>query len=316
MSIRSRLAAVRSPGSVAGALALLLTASPALAQAPAARDALLVEPGWLMENLDRDDLVVIHVARNEEAMADLETVPGAAVMHLGQISYNQMEEGEAHAMLDVPDDLTPVREAFEAAGVSDDSRIVVLYDGGAFPNASRTVWTLQFLGRDQGVSILDGGLEAWIAAGGEVAPPVTPARGSLTVRAAPDRRVDGRWVLDHGQDRGIALIDARRPASYDGTRPEAPGRMGHIPGAGSLPQTELYQEDGRLRPASELRSLFEAAGYEEGDQVVAYCHIGYWASAVVFAARTLGWDAVLYDGSMTEWAADAELPLVVPGGGG
>ncbi len=45
------------------------------------------------------------------------------------------------------------------------------------------------------------------------------------------------------------------------------------------------------------------------------CHIGLWASAVVFAARTLGIDARLYDGSMTEWANRAELPLVMEGGG-
>jgi thiosulfate/3-mercaptopyruvate sulfurtransferase len=265
-----------------------------------------------MENLDREDLVILHVARNEEAMADLETVPGAAALHLGQISINRMEEGEPHVMLDLPEDLSGVREAFEAAGVSDDSRVVVLYDGTAFPNASRTVWTLQVLGRDRGVTILDGGLDAWVAAGGEVEAPRTPERGSLTGRTALDRRVDGRWVLDHGTDHGIALIDARRPESYDGTRPELPGRVGHIPGAGSLPQTELYDQSGRLKPAGELRSLFEAAGFQEGDQVVAYCHIGYWASAVVFAARTLGLDARLYDGSMTEWAADEELPLVVP----
>ncbi len=298
--------------SLLGALAMALTVAPAEAQSPDSRDELLVDAGWLMENLDRDDLVVIHVARNEEAVADLETVPGAAAMHLGQISYNQMDDDAPHVMLDLPEDLSPVRAAFEAAGVSDESRVVVLYDGGAFPNASRTVWTLQVLGRDDGVSILDGGLEAWVAAGGEVAPPATPEPGSLSTRTALDRRVDGRWVLDHGQDPGIALIDARRTVSYDGTRPELPGRVGHIPGAGSLPQTELYDGQGRLKPAGELRSLFEAAGFQEGDRVVAYCHIGYWASAVVFAARTLGWDARLYDGSMTEWAADDELPLVVP----
>ncbi|HSM04549.1 MAG TPA: rhodanese-like domain-containing protein [Longimicrobiales bacterium] len=312
MVARLPIPTARRFGALAGALALLLSAAPATAQSPDSRNELLVDASWLMDNLDRDDLVLLHVARNEEALAGLETVPGAAALHLGQISYNRMEEGEPHVMLDLPEDLSGVREAFEAAGVSDESRVVVLYDGGAFPNASRTVWTLQVLGRDEGVSILDGGLEAWVAAGGEVTAPSTPAPGSLTLPTALDRRVDARWVLDHGQDAGIALVDARRTVSWDGTRPELPGRVGHIPGAGSLPQTELYDDQGRLKPAGELRSLFEAAGFQEGDQVVAYCHIGYWASAVVFAARTLGWDARLYDGSMTEWAADDELPLVVP----
>ena len=302
-------------GLAALALSLVGPASPVSAQdGSAARQALLVEPAWLMENLDRDDLVVVHVARNAEAMEGLETVPGASALHLDQISFSTMAEGEAeaHRMLDLPDDLSTVRAAFEAAGVSDDARVVLVYDEGRFPNASRAAWTLQVLGRSEGVSILNGGLPAWVAAGGSLAAPSSPEAGSLGASPALDRRVDARWVLDHGQDDGIALIDARRTVSWDGTRPEAPGRVGHIPGAGSLPQSELYDEEGRLKPASELRSLFEAAGFREGDRVVAYCHIGYWASAVVFAARTLGFDARLYDGSMTEWAADEDLPLVVP----
>ena len=57
------------------------------------------------------------------------------------------------------------------------------------------------------------------------------------------------------------------------------------------------------------------AGVTDGDGVVAYCHIGLGASAVVFTARTLGLDARLYDGSMTEWANNRELPLIMETGG-
>ena len=77
---------------------------------------------------------------------------------------------------------------------------------------------------------------------------------------------------------------------------------------------DLFDESGFLKPEAALRSLFSAAGVEEGDTVVAYCHIGLMASSVVLAARTLGFEALLYDGSMTEWADDAELPLVGSGG--
>jgi thiosulfate/3-mercaptopyruvate sulfurtransferase len=307
-------AALASSAPVLGFALLSALPAPVRAQEPEAgpRQELLVEPSWLMDNLERDGIVVVHVARNADAMDGLETVPGASAIHLNQIAFSSMDEGESHAMLDLPEDLSSVAAVFESAGVSDDSRVILVYDEGRFPNASRAAWTLQMLGRDEGVSILNGGTEAWVAAGGTLAAPSMKAPGSLTATLAPEHRVDGRWVLTHGEDDGIALIDARRTVSFDGTRPERPGRVGHIPGAGSLPQEELYDEDGRLKPAGELRSLFEAAGFEEGDQIVAYCHIGYWASAVVFAARTLGLDARLYDGSMTEWAADEELPLNTP----
>ncbi len=310
-SARRRTLLLRLAAATLAATALLVAlASPARAQD--SRSELLVEPSWLMENVDRDDVVVVHVARNADAMDGLETVPGASAMHLNQIAFSSMEEDETHAMLDLPEDLSSVAAVFEDAGVSDDSRVVLVYGEGRFPNASRAAWTLQMLGRSEGVSILNGGVNAWVAAGGSLAAPSTVEAGSMGSSWTLDRRVDGEWVLAHGEDDGVALIDARRTVSYDGTRPELPGRVGHIPGAGSLPQTELYDEEGRLKPAEELRSLFEAAGFEDGDEVVAYCHIGYWASAVVFAARTLGLDARLYDGSMTEWAADEDLPLVVP----
>ncbi len=310
-------------GSLAVAASLfptLFVAGPVAAQAgPTASDSraeLLVDADWLMANREMDDLVIVHVAGDEEGAATARTIPGASVIHLGQISVSRMEEGAPRVRLDLPDDLKPVVSAFERAGISDGSRVVLVSDGGQLPRASRALWTLQFLGLDEDVSILDGGVDAWVAAGGAVTTErAAPARGAITAALRADRRVDAGWVLTNGRTDGVALIDARRTVSYDGTRPELPGRIGHIPGAGSLPQVELYTEGGRLKSDADLRALFERAGVTEGDQVVAYCHIGLWASAVVFAARTLGIDARLYDGSMTEWAADPELPLVVPGGG-
>lgn len=301
---------------LAGALSMA-PGSPLVAQISDDRAELLVEPAWLMENLDRADLVIVHVAGNTDAVGTAPVVPGSAVLSLDAFSINSEPDVTPRVRLDLPADLDVARAAFEAAGVSDDSRIVITYDGGAFPNATRTVWTLQFLGFDDGVSILHGGIEGWQATGGEVTTDrVTIAPGEISRPAREDRRVDARWVLDNGEARGIALLDARRRASWTGERPEMPGRAGHIPGAGSLPQVDLYDAEGRLLPESELRALFAAAGWEEGDQVVAYCHIGYWASAVVFAARTLGIDARLYDGSMAEWAQDETLPLVTEPGGG
>jgi len=54
--------------------------------------------------------------------------------------------------------------------------------------------------------------------------------------------------------------------------------------------------------------MFHDAGMKPGDRVIAYCHIGQQASAVYFAARYLGYDARLYDGSWEEWSAHKELP--------
>lgn len=294
----------------AGAALAALTA-PALAQDDP-RAALLVDAAWLQSHLNDPDLVVLHVGR---AYADGH-VPGAANLDVGALSYSAGEMDDPdHVMLDLPPDLGTARAAFEAAGVSDGSTVVFVYENRGLPMATRALWTLQVLGKDD-ARILDGGLQAWTESGGEVSTaPAAPGAGSLTTAPRLDRRVDKVFVRDRGTSPGIALIDARRPAHYDGVEEEIEGRAGHIPGAGSLWVGEITGEDGRLKPAAELRSLFEAAGYEDGDQVVTYCHIGLWGSAVLFAARTLGYDAVLYDGSMTEWSRDRSLPLEPAGGG-
>lgn len=276
-----------------------------------ARNDLLVDAAWLVEHIGTPGLVVLHVAPGADDVG-APVIPGASVIYLDMISINQQVEGEPLIRLDLPEDLSGIRRVFEQAGISDDSRVVVTYTGQRFPDATRTVWTLQFLGKDTGVSVLNGGLDAWTAAGGAVSTESAPASpGRITTEARLDRRVDADFMLANAETDGVALIDARRPESYDGTRPELPGRSGHIPGAGSLPQSDLYTEDGLLKSSDALSELFSRAGLAPGDGAVAYCHIGYWASAVVFAARTLGLDARLYDGSMTEWAANPELPLVV-----
>jgi thiosulfate/3-mercaptopyruvate sulfurtransferase len=295
------------------ALAWLAALVTARALSGQERPGLVVDAAWLADQLSQPDLVVLQMGRAEAPEGPF--IPGAVPLNLNDLAVSSNEEGETRIALDLPEDLSTVRAVFEAAGVSDDSRIVVVFSEARVPDATRTLWTLQVLGLGDRSSILDGGLEAWKASGRARSDvPGSPEPGRITARPRLDRRVDGEFVLARGAGEGVTLLDARRAASYDGSRPEMEGRVGHIPGAASLHYARLYTEDGMLRPTPELRALFAEAGYSDGDQVVAYCHIGYWASAVVFAARTLGMDARLYDGSMTEWAQDPDLPLVVPEG--
>ncbi len=291
--------------------AVLTLAAPALAQDDP-RAALLVDADWVQSHMDDPDLVVLHVGR---AFADGH-IPGSALLDVNALTYSEGEMDDPdHVMLDLPPDLATARTAFEAAGVSDGSTVVIAYEGRGLPIATRALWTLQVLGKDD-ARLLDGGLTAWTAAGGAMVTDATPPTpGRITAAPRLDRRVDKAFVRDRGTAPGIALVDARRPAHYDGVEEEIDGRAGHIPGAGSLYVGDLTGEDGRFKSAAELRSLFEAAGFQDGDQVVTYCHIGLWGSAVLFAARTLGYDAMLYDGSMAEWAADRSLPLEAAGGG-
>ncbi|NNF39065.1 MAG: sulfurtransferase [Gemmatimonadetes bacterium] len=298
------------------ALLLAVVALSADAHQAAAQDdprsRLVVDAAWLQANLDDPNVLVLHVGQNYAEAH----IPGAVPVDLGAISVTTGDpDGPDYRRLELPDDLGSARSAFEAAGVSSGSTVVAVFEGSGVANATRAIWTLQVLGKDD-ARLLDGGLDAWTAAGGAVATGDAPLveRGVLDTPDRLDRRVDRDFVLAEGDAPGIALLDGRRPQHYTGEREERPGRAGHIPGAASVPLLSLFTDDGRLRPEGELRDLFTQAGVAEGDRVVTYCHIGFWASGVAFVARTLGFDARLYDGSMNEWALDPELPLVAGGG--
>jgi thiosulfate/3-mercaptopyruvate sulfurtransferase len=111
----------------------------------------------------------------------------------------------------------------------------------------------------------------------------------------------------------VVLIDARDRVFYDGLQPGGrPPTPGHIPGAHSLPFSSVFNDEtGFLLPAAELEALFTKAGVKPGATVIGYCHIGQQATAMLFAARSLGHPVKLYDGSFEEWSQRG-LPVVNP----
>jgi rhodanese-related sulfurtransferase len=195
---------------VAAATAIL--SAPIAAQGadeqPGADHPLLVSTGWLAERVDQPGLVVLHVAREEEAYREGH-VPGARFLRLGSIVMER--DGIPNELPDVEE----LREAFERAGVSDDSHVVVYGEMGGLA-AGRTFFTLDYLGH-QRVSLLDGGLEQWRSEGRAVETAARPAeRGHFTPRPDPRRVVTADWVHERLDDPGYVLIDARPPAQYTG----------------------------------------------------------------------------------------------------
>jgi thiosulfate/3-mercaptopyruvate sulfurtransferase len=170
---------------------------------------------------------------------------------------------------------------------------VVVYSQTSVMWATRLWWLLRYFGCDD-VRVLDGGLEAWKAAGlpleaGEATYP--PA--VFEPRERPEllaTRGDVEAIVAGG---GACLVNTLAPRVFRGEGPTSYSRPGRIPGSVNVPSAAQIDPDVAL---------------PEGP-LVFYCGGGISATVGVFAAALRGRDARLYDGSLTEWTADPALPL-------
>lgn len=291
------------------AAALLLVSVALAAPASAQRDSLVVTTAWLAEHLQDANLVLLHVG--DKAGYDTGHIPGARFVTLNDISVDT----EA-LLLEMPP-AEDLRRRLEGLGISDDSRVVVYYGRDWVSPATRVLFTLDHAGLGGRSSLLDGGMGAWMRDGREVTTTVPPPRtGRLSPLKTRPSVVDAAFVNAHLASPGFAIIDGRAAALYEGSQRGGtrgrPHRTGHIRGARNVPFTEITTENLLVRPADDLRRMFDAAGVRAGDTVVGYCHLGQQATAVLFAARTLGHPVLLYDGSFEHWSQHPEYPVDNP----
>jgi thiosulfate/3-mercaptopyruvate sulfurtransferase len=245
---------------------------------------------------------------------DAAHIPGAIFLDLDSELADPPGPAGRHP-LPAPERL---QSALRRAGIRDGSRVVAHDDGDGAP-AARAWWLLRWAGLPAGqVSVLDGGMRAWVAAGlpttGE---PSRPEPGDVIVRPG------GMPVLDADGAAALArtgqLFDARVAARYRGETEPVDPRAGHIPGARNAPAAGLLGSDGRWLPVPFLRKRLESLGItgaaadQEVAEAGAYCGSGVTAAALVLAAERAGLRApehpiALYVGSWSNWSADPHRP--------
>jgi thiosulfate/3-mercaptopyruvate sulfurtransferase len=264
---------------------------------------MVVSAEWLAGQRQTPGLVILHTGTPKDYQAG--HIPGARLVELSAIAPSNA----GGLRLEVPEVATLLR-ALEAAGVSSNSRVII-YSGGSVQAATRVWFTLDLLGLAARSSLLDGGLAAWRAAGQPLStdPPATAAAGSLQASIHAARLVQADWIREHLNDPGTVILDARLPQFHSGTDAGSMPRAGRIPGARNVPFSGLFDQDGKLLPEQDLRRLLGAGPDAAGKTYVAYCHIGLQATAVYFAARRVGLNIKLYDGSFQEWSGRSDLPV-------
>jgi thiosulfate/3-mercaptopyruvate sulfurtransferase len=292
------------------ALLTLLLATAALAASP--RDSLVVNAAWLRAHLHDPNLVLLHVG--DKAEYAKQHIPGARFVSQEDVSVSD-HTAKTGLMLEMPPP-EKLRAQLESLGISDDSRVVVYFGKDWVSPATRIVFTLDYAGLGDRSAFLDGGMPAWVRSGGAVTAELPAVRrGRLATLKARPLVVDAAFVRAHLGATGFKVIDGRAAVYYDGIETggmHEDDRTGHIGGAGSVPFTSITGEDGLLRSRAELEALFSRAGVKRGDTVIGYCHIGQQTTAMLFAARTLGHNVLLYDGSFQDWSRHAGYPVDNP----
>ena len=288
-----------------------------------ARPEFLVSTDWLADHRQDNDVRVFETTvflhrgdggvRAESGRGAYETghISGAGFLDL-QADFSDNDQPYRFMM--------PSAEAFANAagrhGISETSKLV-LYDRLGSQWAARLWWMFRSMGC-QGAVVLDGGWRRWTAEGRAASTdPATYAPATFRPTPDPARFANLAEVMafiETGTGGGSCLINALGRDQHSGEDGgQGYGRAGHIPGASNVPSGELTDpETGLFRPAEELAALFDAAGADRTQRVVTYCGGGIAASNDAFILAMLGYENVaVYDASMSEYAADPSLPLVV-----
>lgn len=194
----------------------------------------------------------------------------------------------------------------------DDQSTVVLYDDGPGAFAARAWWLLAWLGKRDGVYLLDGGLAAWKAADLPLSTD-QPSVVSGHFSGQPDPRlvVEAEQLRQRLGEPQLTLLDARALPRFRGEVEPLDPVAGHIPGARCAAFTDNLGADGRFLPREQLRQRF--AGFladRPAEQLVAYCGSGVTACHNLFALSLAGYPlAPLYAGSWSEWVTDSARPV-------
>ena len=283
----------------------------------------LVDCNWLAENLENPELRIIECTSQlpnyfENSAADgLELASGRPLFdeaHIPGATYVDLlhelsDRSKADFMYAMPS-ADQFAKVMSAIGVGNDSA-VVLYDRGMNMWAARIWWMLRCFGFEN-AAVLDGGWTQWINDGHATStaePVYPPAHFEAKPREA--LMATRAEVLEALEDPSTCLINALDPDEFTGRPPQRYARPGRIPGSVNVPfATTVDVETQQYADSTSAERQFADVGALGKEKVIAYCGGGIAACSTALVLTRLGHENVaVYDGSMTEWAGDPDLPM-------
>jgi thiosulfate/3-mercaptopyruvate sulfurtransferase len=270
-----------------------------------------VEQDWLKERLGNEDLVVVD-CRFKLGDPDYgfqqfkkSHIPGAIFMDLEKdLSGEVKEHGGRHPL----PDMIEFNEILEAKGITNDS-LIVAYDAGMEPFASRFYWMMKYVGHEK-VYILNGGFSEWVKAGYPVEMDMKVREKSrYELNISRDILASYEEVKKASEENSshVVLIDSRDEKRYKGLEEPIDKKAGHIPGAINEVWTNGFK-DGRALVGEEQRKRFSQLNPES--QIIVYCGSGVTAAPNYVALKEAGFEHVkVYIGSFSDWVSYDDNPV-------
>ena len=271
------------------------------------RESILIEAEELKNKLTDpklriyDATIMFAMALSPEEAAKMPTahalyqaghIPGAAFFD--HDTFSDMESDYEYML--ASDEI--LEAAIGEIGIGNQHEVVVYASNGILATATRAWWLLRYAGV-QNIRVLNGGLAAWKAAGGEV------EKGESFYPAASFKANFNPAMFASKEEVQAAIEDAS--VRVENTLPQDWYDREHIPSSLCLPLTAISPDWSVLVPDDQLREMMKGTGAPR--RIITYCGGGIAATVTAMAYLLLGHKNVaVYDGSLYEWKGEG-LPL-------
>lgn len=265
----------------------------------------MVTGEYAKDRIGAEDVLFIDARGWQKAV--LGTLKGAiATTWQDLCTCQEGQAGDADwGKIPAPDDL---EGRLGELGITKDKEIIVFADTlDGWGDDARLVWEFLAAGFED-VKMIDGGYAAAKAAGAETQLFASGSEpGEVTVDSIDNTHVMTTEELQANYDE-YTIVDVRTDEEYNGAILYNEAQGGHLPGAIHVRYTDLFQEDGTLKPNSELAEMFESAGVDKEDKVVTYCTGGIRSAYTQLVLEMCGYENTWnYDQSFWRWAVVGEV---------